>query len=521
MTSVHPPPSRRRLPRRPGRRARPSPTPCSRPRPAPSRSRPCGGRARPIGSRSTGGSAWRTSAGSSTTWPSWGSATATSPRTLQARPGSTHGYDVFDHGADQRRDRRRGGPRRGWSACSATGAWGRSSTSSRTTWGSPAPTPSGSTCWRPARRPPRRGSSTSTGTRSRRSSTGRVLLPILEDQYGKVLEAGLLALERDGGAFFIRYHDFRLPLAPRSYALVLGQRAEELLRRFDPDDDHVREYLSIRDAARNLPPRSVADPELVAREAPREGGHQAADPAALRREPGIRAFLDENVALFRGTPGDPRSFDRMHRLLRGAGLPPGLLAGRGRGDQLPPVLRHQRAGRPAHRGPGGLRRDPRPDLPLGRPGERHRPADRPPRRPGRPAGLLPPAAGDACSSTPAAAASRPRTPAPTGTRSPSASGSVTGEALAAEPASRLARRFPIVAEKILSRGEDLPASTGRSTARSATSTSTPSTACSSTRRPPTRSEAIYRRVHGRPRAVRRGGLRGQAADHPRGAWPAS
>ena len=45
---------------------------------------------------------------------------------------------------------------------------------------------------------------------------GQVLLPVLGDQYGRVLERGELRLERDGGQFFLRYYDRRFPLSPRS-----------------------------------------------------------------------------------------------------------------------------------------------------------------------------------------------------------------------------------------------------------------------------------------------------------------
>lgn len=57
----------------------------------------------------------------------------------------------------------------------------------------------------------------------------RVLLPILGDHYGRVLEAGELRLERDGGSFIVTYHDHRVPLAPRAMdelVTAAGLRAE-------------------------------------------------------------------------------------------------------------------------------------------------------------------------------------------------------------------------------------------------------------------------------------------------------
>jgi len=42
-----------------------------------------------------------------------------------------------------------------------------------------------------------------------------VLLPVLGDHYGRVLEKGELRLARRGGGFEIHYHDHRWPVAPR------------------------------------------------------------------------------------------------------------------------------------------------------------------------------------------------------------------------------------------------------------------------------------------------------------------
>jgi (1->4)-alpha-D-glucan 1-alpha-D-glucosylmutase len=52
-----------------------------------------------------------------------------------------------------------------------------------------------------------------------------VLMPILGDHYGRVLEAGEIRLEHDAGIFGVRYHDHRLPVAPRSLAEPLSRAA--------------------------------------------------------------------------------------------------------------------------------------------------------------------------------------------------------------------------------------------------------------------------------------------------------
>src|SRR3989449_9573526 len=56
-----------------------------------------------------------------------------------------------------------------------------------------------------------------------------VLMPILGDHYGRVLEAGEIRLERQEGAFTGHYYDHSLPVAPRSLddlLLAAGQRSD-------------------------------------------------------------------------------------------------------------------------------------------------------------------------------------------------------------------------------------------------------------------------------------------------------
>ncbi len=55
----------------------------------------------------------------------------------------------------------------------------------------------------------------------KRALEGKVLLPVLGDQYGRVLENGELRLEHAGGQFRLRYWERTLPLSPRSIGLVL------------------------------------------------------------------------------------------------------------------------------------------------------------------------------------------------------------------------------------------------------------------------------------------------------------
>src|SRR5574341_825453 len=56
----------------------------------------------------------------------------------------------------------------------------------------------------------------------------QVLLPVLGDQYGKVLEQGEIRLTYDEGAFCIEFYQQRLPVAPRTWTAILEPVLEQV-----------------------------------------------------------------------------------------------------------------------------------------------------------------------------------------------------------------------------------------------------------------------------------------------------
>src|SRR5580704_13548078 len=53
----------------------------------------------------------------------------------------------------------------------------------------------------------------------------KILLPVLEDHSGRVIEAKKLKLERNGGSFLLRYYEHTFPVAPESMAGLLSDVA--------------------------------------------------------------------------------------------------------------------------------------------------------------------------------------------------------------------------------------------------------------------------------------------------------
>jgi (1->4)-alpha-D-glucan 1-alpha-D-glucosylmutase len=143
----------------------------------------------------------------------------------------------------------------------------------------------------------------------------KVLVPILGDQYGRVLERGELKLAREGGTLLVRYFDHVFPVAPRWVPLVLRHRLDALKEELGPSDPGVQDLESICTALEKLAPRSETSPEAVAERAREKEVAKRRLAALCEASPRIRDFVDENIRIFNGTPEDPRSFDLLDNLL--------------------------------------------------------------------------------------------------------------------------------------------------------------------------------------------------------------
>jgi (1->4)-alpha-D-glucan 1-alpha-D-glucosylmutase len=143
----------------------------------------------------------------------------------------------------------------------------------------------------------------------------RVLLPILGDQYGRVLENRELVLEYDAGTLAVRHHGTRLPIDPGSLIPVLLYRQDALAGALGTDDPRLQEYQSIVTALRNLPARTETAPERVQERRREKEVIRRRLAELVESSPPVRRAIDETLAAYNGKPGDPRSFDLLDQLL--------------------------------------------------------------------------------------------------------------------------------------------------------------------------------------------------------------
>ncbi|MBA3608986.1 MAG: malto-oligosyltrehalose synthase, partial [Chthoniobacterales bacterium] len=141
----------------------------------------------------------------------------------------------------------------------------------------------------------------------------KVLIPILGDQYGRVLERGELKVHYDGGRFYLRYFDHEFPIAPGTYRHILEIALGQLGAH--KGDDFYAELQSILTALEYLPRRTETDPERIAERAREKEIIKRRLERRCLEAPAVQEAVEKALTIINGTPGDPRSFDALDALL--------------------------------------------------------------------------------------------------------------------------------------------------------------------------------------------------------------
>ena len=143
----------------------------------------------------------------------------------------------------------------------------------------------------------------------------KVLIPILGDQYGIVLERQELQLVFENGDFFLCYYQHKFPIRPKTYIDILQYRIDELKNLLSPENPHLNELLSIITALNHLPSYTEKDPEKIAE---RYREKEIIKKRLWNHYSGnieIKTFIDENVRTLNGVKDKPESFDFLDNLL--------------------------------------------------------------------------------------------------------------------------------------------------------------------------------------------------------------
>ncbi|HUF19094.1 MAG TPA: malto-oligosyltrehalose synthase, partial [Thermoanaerobaculia bacterium] len=136
----------------------------------------------------------------------------------------------------------------------------------------------------------------------------KILLPVLGQVYGAVLESGEIRIELDEDGIAVRYYELKIPVSPRSWLRILGDELAGMARVSDTS-------------------RAIYD-ELNDLTAGHEDGDLAQGDFHTRRRriwdklwtlyttrDAFRQRLDARLATLNGTPGNPGSFDELDSIL--------------------------------------------------------------------------------------------------------------------------------------------------------------------------------------------------------------
>jgi (1->4)-alpha-D-glucan 1-alpha-D-glucosylmutase len=143
----------------------------------------------------------------------------------------------------------------------------------------------------------------------------KLLLPILGNQYGSVLERGELQLAFRDGLLVLRYFEQMLPINCREAPRVYSTAVEPATAAVGTDSPDLNEFLSIITSLQNLPPYTETDPLRISE---RQREKEVARTRLVRlcaESPLIREAIEGAVRRYNGTPGNPGSFDGLHELL--------------------------------------------------------------------------------------------------------------------------------------------------------------------------------------------------------------
>jgi (1->4)-alpha-D-glucan 1-alpha-D-glucosylmutase len=144
---------------------------------------------------------------------------------------------------------------------------------------------------------------------------GRVLLPILPDQFGRVVVEGQFAPAYHANGFALHYANRCLPLAPKSWLRLLEPALERLRERLGEVDADALELESIVRTLDRLPARTETKPDRRL-----ERHHELPIiknrlDALYRRNLDFRKAVESVLEHVRGQKGDPASLEELAALL--------------------------------------------------------------------------------------------------------------------------------------------------------------------------------------------------------------
>lgn len=147
-----------------------------------------------------------------------------------------------------------------------------------------------------------------------RALDNKVLIPVLGDHYGRVLEKGELELVYWHGDFYLHYWENQYPITPDTYAYILQTAHDYLIQHYQ--DAYVEEeLLSIITALGHIPPYSTRDTSQLQQMRREQKVARRRFVNLYENSEAFRESLDEALKIINGTVGNPDSFELLDTIL--------------------------------------------------------------------------------------------------------------------------------------------------------------------------------------------------------------
>ena len=149
----------------------------------------------------------------------------------------------------------------------------------------------------------------------KKALNSKVLLPILGGPYGRMLEEQELSLRLEKGGFIVHCPSAKLPVSILSYPRILSLRLAALEETYGPDHPSFRELWDLITTIEHLPKSAAADAESARERYASEEGIKERLRRLYTGRPEIREHIDETMRMVNGRKNDPGSFDPLDRIL--------------------------------------------------------------------------------------------------------------------------------------------------------------------------------------------------------------
>jgi (1->4)-alpha-D-glucan 1-alpha-D-glucosylmutase len=148
-----------------------------------------------------------------------------------------------------------------------------------------------------------------------RNLDGKILLPVLGKPFGEVLEEQELKVVFLEGRLYVQYFESLFPLAPKSYARVVGRGIGKLRENLGEDSPIYQEYSGIVAAMVSLTTPEPGWLGAIGEKRPQFEALRDRLKQAVAANKDVQKFVDANLSDFAGIRKQPSSFALLERLL--------------------------------------------------------------------------------------------------------------------------------------------------------------------------------------------------------------